>query len=212
MAHSTDELNELLIAAALEELKDDQVARFHLYLELIMKWNQRMNLTSIRDRAEIMRRHFVECIACGQWLPREIVTVLDLGSGAGLPGIPIAIRRPELIVTLAESQAKKASFLREVTRRLVLTTRVHGGRAEVMNSSFDCVALRAVDRMADAIRIARTRLRQGGWLAIMSTMRDQQKIVGGFDIAWRDPIELPGSEHRILLLGTAQAKGSTWNT
>ena len=201
-----NELNELLAAASLEALNGDQVTRFQSYLELIMKWNDRMNLTAVRDRPGILSRHFVECIACARALPRGLRTILDLGSGAGLPGIPIAICRPELSVTLVESQAKKAAFLNEVARSLSLQATVFRGRAESMIATFDCVTLRAVDRMAQAIEVARALIAEFGWLAVMSTARRHQDTIRSVDknINWMEPIQLPGSEQRILLLGRAK--------
>src|SRR5271154_1470643 len=90
------------------------------YLDLLFKWNARTNLTAIRDPEEIIRRHFGESLFAGLHLAPEANTVLDFGSGAGFPGLPIAILRPQIAVTLAESQNKKSTFLREVVRTLDL--------------------------------------------------------------------------------------------
>ena len=113
-------LNELLGSVGLQQLTDIQLEMFNAYLGLILKWNQRMNLTAIRNPMEILQRHFVECIACSYSLPEYIRTVLDFGTGAGLPGIPIAICRPDVSVTLAESQVLFVAFLEEVVRTLHL--------------------------------------------------------------------------------------------
>src|SRR5580704_7224389 len=86
-----------------------------LYLDLLLKWNARTNLTAIRDPEEIVRRHFGESLFTAKHLP-ACRTLLDLGSGAGFPGIPIQLALPELKVTLAESQNKKAAFLQEAVR------------------------------------------------------------------------------------------------
>src|SRR3954465_8932917 len=131
------ELNTLLSEVGLKQLDPSQEDRFGRYLELLVKWNERMNLTAVRDRGEIMRRPFVECIGCAQVLPAGIGELLDFGSGAGFPGIPIAICRPEIAVALAESQAKKAAFLNEVVRTLDLKASVFAGRAESITRSFD---------------------------------------------------------------------------
>ena len=108
---------------------DALLAQLSAYLDLLVKWNHRTNLTSIRDPEEIVRRHFGESLFVARHLP-ECETLLDLGSGAGFPGLPIQLVRPELRVTLAESQHKKASFLREAVRTLGLATEVWGARAE----------------------------------------------------------------------------------
>ncbi|HWW22665.1 MAG TPA: 16S rRNA (guanine(527)-N(7))-methyltransferase RsmG, partial [Edaphobacter sp.] len=90
-----------------------------LYLDLLLKWNARTNLTAIRDPEEIVRRHFGESLFAAQHIgPCD--TLLDLGSGAGFPGLPIALLHPEVRVTLAESQNKKSTFLREAARTLAL--------------------------------------------------------------------------------------------
>jgi 16S rRNA (guanine527-N7)-methyltransferase len=123
-----------------------------VYLDLILKWNARTNLTAIRTPEEIVRRHFGESLFVGTHLG-ACNTLLDFGSGAGFPGVPIQLLRPDLQVTLGESQGKKAAFLREVCRELVLTTEVFSARIETMppNRKFDVVAMRAVDQMGSAI-------------------------------------------------------------
>src|SRR3569833_1245300 len=124
-AADPNRLNAKLVAAGLEQLEQEQIDQFNRYLDLILKWNARTNLTSVRKRDEIIDRHFIECILCARILPADVGTLLDLGSGAGLPGIPIAICRPDLHVTLAESQNKKAAFLNEAVRTLRINTRVY---------------------------------------------------------------------------------------
>src|SRR5882757_3963226 len=104
------------------------------YLDLLVRWNARTNLTAIRQPEEMVRRHFGESLFAAANLgdPSNFPnTLLDLGSGAGFPGIPIALAHPEITVTLAESQNKKAAFLREAVRTLGLkNVEVWAGRAE----------------------------------------------------------------------------------
>ncbi|WP_348263583.1 16S rRNA (guanine(527)-N(7))-methyltransferase RsmG [Telmatobacter sp. DSM 110680] len=202
-------LNELLVSARLEPLSPETVARFDSYLNLILRWNTRMNLTAIRDRQDILTRHFVESIACAQSLPQGIGTLLDFGSGAGFPGVPIALCRPEIAVTLAESQNKKASFLREVVRSVGLQTVVLAQRAEAVGAQFDCVTLRAVDEMARAVRSATALVRESGWLALMTTAADlpEMQQVAGANFDFSQAIPLPGSEERILALGLKRPPG-----
>lgn len=123
-----------------------------VYLELILKWNARINLTAIRSPEEVVRRHFGESLFVGARLG-ECATLLDFGSGAGFPGVPIQLMRPDVAVTLAESRSKKAAFLREVVRALELRCEVWSGRVEAMTveRQFDVVAMRAVDDMAAAL-------------------------------------------------------------
>jgi len=145
--------------------------KFSHYYDLLEKWNSKLNLTAIRDPEEALRRHFLECILCAQHLPSAITTLLDYGSGAGLPGIPIALCRPGIHVTLAESQGKKASFLREAVRSLELGAEVYGGRVEDLSVSrtFDAVSLRAVDKMQAAVEDAACRVNPGGWVVLLAT-------------------------------------------
>jgi 16S rRNA (guanine527-N7)-methyltransferase len=142
---------------------DGVLGQLSTYLDLLVKWNQRTNLSAIRDPRQMVSRHFGESLFAARHLPQG-GTLLDLGSGAGFPGLPIALARPELSVTLAESQNKKASFLREVVRTLGVAVEVWGGRVEDMPAErrFDLITLRAVDRPEIALEVARGRLAPGG--------------------------------------------------
>jgi 16S rRNA (guanine527-N7)-methyltransferase len=196
-------LNTLLIEARLTGLDDSVLKSFRTYLSLIVTWNARINLTAIRNEGSILSRHFLESIACAQAIPAGVKTLLDYGSGAGFPGVPIAICRPELAVTLAESQNKKAAFLREVIRTLGLAAKVHAGRAETLSQRFDCVTMRAVDRMQSAVSQAVQRLAAGGLLMPMTTNAElpllQDAAAGEF--IWKT-IPLPLSEDRVIAIGT----------
>jgi 16S rRNA (guanine527-N7)-methyltransferase len=202
-SHAWLRLNSLLTEAALEPLDSVLAGRFEEYLSLIIRWNARVNLTAIRDEEGILRRHFVESIACAKALPAGIGTLLDFGSGAGLPGIPIALCRPEIAVTLAESQGKKAAFLWEAVRVLGTAAVVHSGRAESLNTTFDCVALRAVDRMELAVQAAGGLVRPGGWMALMTTNKDLNtlKNAAGVEFTWSGVLQQPGGEDRVLAFG-----------
>jgi 16S rRNA (guanine527-N7)-methyltransferase len=200
-------LNALLAGAGLEPLDEATAARFADYLALLMKWNSKINLTAVRDEEGILSRHFVESIACARALPAGIGSLLDFGSGAGLPGLPIALCRPEIKVTLAEAQGKKAAFLREAVRVLGIGARVHAGRAEDLAERFDCVAMRAVDRMADGVRAACALLREGGWLAVMTTGTEAERVKAatGMGFRWVDAVKLPGGKDRVLVMGLRAA-------
>jgi 16S rRNA (guanine527-N7)-methyltransferase len=200
-------LNALLAAAGLQPLDAATTARFEAYLALLLRWNAKINLTAIRDEDGILARHFMESIACAGALPAGIASLLDYGSGAGLPGIPIALCRPEMEVTLAERQTKKAAFLREAVRVLGIEAKIQEGRAEALVERFDCVALRAVDRMAEAVGSARALLREGGWLAVMTTTAELGAVqaAAGEGFRWGAPASLPGGENRVLALGNMQS-------
>src|ERR1035437_744726 len=128
-------LTALLAEAGIAPLDAVQADRFENYLLLFVRWNDRINLSSVRDEESILSRHLVESIACARALAPGISTLLDFGSGGGLPGIPIALCRPEIAVTLAESQGKKAAFLQEVLRVLELSASVHSRRAETLQAT-----------------------------------------------------------------------------
>ena len=202
--HSTGvRLNALLVEADLAPLDGVLAGHFEDYLSLLLRWNVRVNLTAIRDEEGILRRHFVESIACARALPAGITTLLDFGSGAGFPGIPIALCRPEIAVTLAESQGKKAAFLSEAVRVLGVAATVHSGRTEVLRNVFDCITMRAVDKMERAVQAAELLLRPECWLALMTTSKelDALKAAAGAEFAWAPLILLPGGEDRLLALG-----------
>ncbi|MEI9981717.1 MAG: 16S rRNA (guanine(527)-N(7))-methyltransferase RsmG [Edaphobacter sp.] len=148
------------------------LSQLSLYLDLLLKWNARTNLTAIRDPEEIVRRHFGESLFAARHVPAETRTLLDFGSGAGFPGLPIALLHPNLQVTLAESQNKKSTFLREAVRTLTLpNVEVWPHRTEAMPSNrlFQIVTLRAVDDMAAALSAARARIAPGGHLLLLTT-------------------------------------------
>jgi 16S rRNA (guanine527-N7)-methyltransferase len=202
--HSAGErLNALLADAGLAPLEGVLARRFEDYLSLLLRWNARVNLTAIRDEEGILRRHFVESIACARFLPAGIATLLDFGSGAGFPGIPIALFRAEIAVTLAESQGKKAAFLSEAVRVLGVAATVHPGRAEMISNIYDCITLRAVDKMEQAVQTAGQKVRPGGWLALMTTGKELEtlKAAAGAEFAWTPRVLLPGGEEQLLALG-----------
>jgi len=196
-------LNHLLQTAGMATLSADELNRFNIYLSLFIRWNTRTNLSSVRDPQAIVSRHFVESIACARMLPAGINTLLDFGSGGGLPGIPIAICRRDLSVTLAESQGKKAAFLQEAVRMLGINASVFAGRAEMLQSSFDCVVFRAVDKMAEAVRGGSPLVAAEGWLALMTTGDDAPALqtAAGEGFAWQPAQRLPMSDARVLTLG-----------
>jgi 16S rRNA (guanine527-N7)-methyltransferase len=166
------------------------------YLDLLLKWNARTNLTAIRDPEEIVCRHFGESLFAARHIPPATRTLLDFGSGAGFPGLPIQLLRPEITVTLAESQNKKATFLREVVRTLGLKTEVWAARVEDMppERRFEVVAMRAVDNMDAALAAAKARIAPGGQLAVLTTAQQAT--------ASDKLIPLPNSESGVFSLQT----------
>lgn len=202
---SSARLAQLLERAKLASLPPEALERFDDYLDLLLKWNSRLNLTAIRDPDAILSRHFVESIQCAQALPKlESPTLLDFGSGAGLPGIPIAICRPDIRVTLAESQRKKSAFLREAIRTLNLSATVFDGRVESMpeDHQFNVVTLRAVDRMREACEAAVARVGMSGWVVVFSTRETEAEVKQALpSIQWRTEVPSAGLDQGLLLIG-----------
>lgn len=162
------------------------------YLDLLLRWNARTNLTAIREPEQIVQRHFGESLFAGVQLAGRVAadaTLLDFGSGAGFPGLPIQLLLPRVRVTLAESQGKKAAFLREAVRLLGVPTEVWAGRVEAMPAErrFDAVALRAVERMQNAAAAAHSRVAPHGWLVTLCSQRasgGQSFPIPGLESGW----------------------------
>jgi 16S rRNA (guanine527-N7)-methyltransferase len=167
------------------------------YLDLLLRWNARTNLTAIRQPEEIVRRHFGESLFAAAHLGEPLPgTLLDLGSGAGFPGLPIALAHPEIAVTLAESQNKKSTFLREAVRTLGLTNvEVWAARAEAFPAGriFHTVTMRAVDDMTAALKAAE--LLATNQLLLLTT--GEPTLPEAFLAI--ETIPVPGSDTGILL-------------
>ena len=182
----------------------EQARQLLAYLELLLRWNARTNLTAVREPLAIVKRHFADSLFCARKIPPSTQTVLDFGSGGGFPGVPLAILHPELAVTLAESQSKKAAFLREVVRTLGLTAQIWGQRVEGMPAEqrFDCVTLRAVDQMLLACPLAAERLALGGTLLAFSTERLFESVEQALPGWHWSQTALPHSEQGLLLIAS----------
>jgi 16S rRNA (guanine527-N7)-methyltransferase len=206
-------LQDLLMAAGLTPLDGKTASQFENYISLFVRWNERLNLSAVRDEKGILSLHIIESIAVARELPENVRTLLDFGSGAGLPGIPIALCRPEIAVTLAESQGKKAAFLQEAVRVLGVRVQIQAGRAEALGGDFDCVILRAVDKMPKAVVAAVPLVAPTGWLALMTTTSDLEGLerAAGTDFLWPIVRQLPDSAHRVVAFGCRRspALGST---
>lgn len=189
----------------------DQIRSISMYIDLLLRWNARINLTSVREPEEIVTRHFGESIFAARHLfPQPDVGadsrahVIDVGSGAGFPGLPIKIWAPHVQLTLIESNQKKATFLREVVRTLGLAgIDVFAGRAETFHGAKgDVVVFRAVERFESVLRVAADLVGPAGLLAIMigefQLPRAQDLLQG---VQWQSPLRLPLSSKRGLIIG-----------
>jgi 16S rRNA (guanine527-N7)-methyltransferase len=150
-------------------LTPGQVAAFATYLGEIVRWNVRINLTAIRKPEDIVRVGFLDSLACLPLIPPEAKRAVDIGSGAGFPGVPLKIALPHLSFTLVEASRKKATFLQHTVRQLGMSgVRVVQRRVETLATdkeemgTYDLATARAVAPLLDQGRLARPLLRPGG--------------------------------------------------
>jgi len=178
------------------------------YLTLLDRWNRTYNLTAIRDPLEMVTRHLLDSLAMQPFL--ETGTLADLGTGPGVPGIPLAIARPQLQVTLVESNGKKARFMREAVRQLGLgNARVAESRAEALAepAAYAHLPARAMDTLAGIIRVGGHLLRPGGRLLAMKGVYPHDEIAqlpAGWAVEKVVPLSVPGltgERHLVVVTG-----------
>jgi 16S rRNA (guanine527-N7)-methyltransferase len=192
------------------KLDETRLRSISTYIDLLLKWNARINLTAIREPSEIVQRHFGESLFAAKSLLDQKLphTAIDLGSGAGFPGVPFALLAPDVQVTLIESQQKKATFLKELVRALGLSNvKVFAGRAEGYSGTADLVMLRAVEKFEQALRMAVSLTNDGGRIALMigSGQVEAAKTVAA-GVVWNNPLQVPCSLSRELLVGIKAIK------
>ncbi|MGD0414760.1 MAG: 16S rRNA (guanine(527)-N(7))-methyltransferase RsmG [Terriglobales bacterium] len=240
------------IAALLEpfldqSLPESQLEQISIYIDLLLRWNARINLTAIRKEEEIVTRHFGESFfmarhlfpadvpdsapvpaldvsgSTGYWVlgtgNQPLTTdhctprVLDIGSGAGFPALPLKIWAPHIHLTLVESNHKKAAFLREVARALTLTNiNVITDRAETLAARpdfprADVVTLRAVEHFETILPQAVTFLAPNGTLALLIGAAQIPRLTPLTTLQWRPPIPVPKSHSRVLSIGVHKKSG-----
>jgi 16S rRNA (guanine527-N7)-methyltransferase len=192
------------------ELDESRLRAISTYIDLLLKWNARINLTAIREPSEIVQRHFGESLFAARYLldQQRPQTAIDLGSGAGFPGVPFAILAPEVQVTLIESQQKKGTFLKELIHVLGLkNVKVFGNRAENYPDTADLVLLRAVEKFDQAMPMAERLTREGGRMALMiGSGQAEAARRSSADVSWGNGIQVPCGTSRQLLVGTKSLK------
>jgi 16S rRNA (guanine527-N7)-methyltransferase len=229
------------IAALLEpfleqSLTQSQLDQISIYIDLLKRWNARINLTAIRNEEEIVTRHFGESLFMARHLfpnvssdsesvpgleraPSRLrldgdvrvpdLRVLDIGSGAGFPALPLKIWAPSIDLTMVESNHKKAVFLREVARLLTLTNiNVIAERAEALSQRvgkdfppFDIVTLRAVERFETILPLAATFLAPQASLAVLIGTAQAPELDVLTTLKWNHPTHVPKSLSRVLSIG-----------
>jgi 16S rRNA (guanine527-N7)-methyltransferase len=187
-----------------------QLEHISTYIDLLLRWNARINLTAIRQPEEIVTRHFGESLFAARHLfpaqttPPAPETLIDVGSGAGFPGLPIKIWAPKIELTLIESNHKKATFLREVARSLTsMDVNVFHGRAQdYLNPPADLVTLRAVERFETTLPIAAHLVAPAGRLVLLigeAQLARTHDLTPGFK--WSPPTRVPLSSSRVIVIG-----------
>jgi 16S rRNA (guanine527-N7)-methyltransferase len=191
------------------QLTPEQLSMVQRHITMLLAWNEKVNLTAIRDPLEILYRHFCESMYAATAVPLQAGRLADVGSGGGFPGLALKIARPELQVFLIESNVKKATFLAEVVRELYLVdTPVLVSQYEELGEEvapLDFVCSRALGEFGKFL----------GWAGSAQVAANQAILwVGGRDIdeikkidgwVWREPISIPRSLQRFLLVGDRQA-------
>ena len=179
--------------SGIAELTDAQAEALESHYDLLVRWNRTLNLTAIRDLPEIVERHYGESIFLAAHLPAGPLRIADVGSGAGFPGLPVAIYRADCVVTLIESHQRKAVFLKEAARGLS-NVRVLARRAEQVEEEFDLAISRAVsyeDLIPSLKALAPAAVLLGGAESPPAEM--------GF--VWEAPVALPWGQQRYLRMG-----------
>ena len=180
------------------------------YLALLDRWNRTYNLTAIRDPREMVTRHLLDSLAMQAFV--EGGSLADLGTGPGLPGIPLAIAKPQLQVTLVESNGKKARFLREAVRTLGLSNaRVAESRAEALDEAgaYDAITARALDVLPGIIKVGGHLLKPGGRLLAMKGVRPEEEIAAlpaGWHLESVHALTVPGlvgERHLVIVARNA---------
>ena len=179
--------------AGIVELSPGQVEVLETHYQLLVRWNRTVNLTSIKRMEEAVERHYCESLFLGAHLPQGRFRIVDIGSGAGFPGFPVAVLRPECSVTLIESRQRKAVFLREASRNLP-NVRVLARRAEDAREQFEWAISRAVSYvdLAPCLKIlaANVDLLTGG-----------EEPPDGIGFVWQPAIPVPWGRQRFLRIG-----------
>jgi len=199
----TTKIAELLTPFA-GELPREQLEQISKYIDILLKWNEKINLTAVRDPEEIVLRHFGEAFFAARALlvPDSAIDVIDVGSGAGFPGMPLKLFAPRIKLTLVEAQEKKATFLREVVRSLAFgNVTVLAARAETLKVFADLVTLRAVEKFDEVLPIAGHLVKPGGRLALLIGTGQIGSAHQLPEFDWQEAIKVPQSRTRVLLVG-----------
>lgn len=195
------------------ELTDEQAVRLVTHLDLLDEWNARMNLTAIRDRPSQLTKHLLDSLSVRPYLRGQ--RIADIGSGAGFPGIPLAIVEPARHFALIESTGKKSRFLEHVRDTLGLANvEVVQSRAESYQPElrFDTVIARAVGPVADLVKVAGRLVAGGGRLLAMKGRYPEEELaakLNGWKVAAVHPLTVPGLDEERHLVELCRSHDKT---
>ena len=182
--------------AGLIALKPEQIAALEAHYDLLLRWNRVLNLTSIDSLDGAIERHYGESLFVGVHLPLRALRIVDIGSGAGFPGLPVAVARADCTVTLVESHQRKAVFLREATRHLP-NVQVLAQRAEKVDQRFDFAISRAVS-YADLALVL------GKLAHSAALLTGSEEPPQDLDFQWTESLPLPWGKNRFLRIGVSR--------
>lgn len=193
---------QLLKAQSIPHVSDDLLPKLDQFLQLLAKWNRVYNLTAVRDPVQMVDRHIMDSLIMNRWLPEPAMAegvsdVMDIGSGAGLPVIPLAISRPDLSFASIESNGKKTRFQQQAVMELKLSNvRVINERVENVHETAQMVLSRAFTAPEDFLRICQPLCAQNGQVAIMlgQVERFPSKLSEDYVLEELVAVDVPGTE------------------
>jgi 16S rRNA (guanine527-N7)-methyltransferase len=191
------------------EVQDRLLEAIRTYISILLLWSSKISLTTVTDPLEILKFHFGESLFAAKSVPIKNGRLADVGSGAGFPGLPLAMLLPHLDVVLIESNLKKATFLSEIIRTLALSNvKVWRGRMEEMPrdtmSRFDFATARALGRHEDLLAWSKETLTSAGRIVLWLGAEESARVSRADGWEWIRPISIPDSERRVLLVGSPQ--------
>ena len=211
-------------AAPAESVGDDQQTQLAAYMVMLAHWNSTFNLTALRDPQEMLTHHLTDCLAVLTPLGRHLrsvvpdvagqpVRLLDVGSGGGLPGVVLAIARPDVQVTCVDTVGKKAAFIRQVAAELRLPNlRAEHARVEQLKGRYDLVTSRAFASLNDFVSLTRALLAPGGvWMAMKGRPPDEERaeLPADVDVFHVEQLQVPGLDGQRCIVWMRQSDPQT---